>query len=311
LFIINAIITVVWGVAGYFMIPDLPNRPNPRAFWFRKNDGELAMERLARHARAEPRRMSLAGVKRTFSSWVVYFIAILYIASVLGTYGYNYFSLFLKSLKNADGSKRWTVSEVNYIPIGGGAIQVAFVWIWALLSDWLKTRWTLIVLQAVIGLIPCIIMSIWTTHSASTPLSAAYASYFVSYMALGTAPLIFSWLSDLIPQDPEARSLIVGVAVAGYYAISAWSQVLVWPASQAPKYKYGWQSAIAILVLVIIMTCILRFIDLWYLMPKREDFAAAIHGEDPDGNVVKVVSEDETDSPDRKAADDGVKPVAV
>jgi hypothetical protein len=63
LFIINAIITVVWGCAGFFMIPDLPNRPNPRAFWFNKNDGELAMERLARNSRAEPKRMSLAGVK--------------------------------------------------------------------------------------------------------------------------------------------------------------------------------------------------------------------------------------------------------
>lgn len=130
-------------------------------------------------------------------------------------------------------------------------------------------------------------------------------------MALGTAPLIFSWLSDLIPQDPEARSLIVGVAVAGYYAISAWSQVLVWPAKQAPYYKYGWQSAIAILVLVIIMTCVLRFIDLRYLMPKREDFAAVLHGEDTDADVVKVLSSE--GSLDKKALDDGVavKPVPV
>ncbi|KAK4629046.1 hypothetical protein CLAFUW4_08647 [Fulvia fulva] len=90
-------------------------------------------------------------------------------------------------------------------------------------------------------------------------------------MALGTAPLIFAWLSDLIPQDPEARSLIVGVSVAGYYAISAWSQVLVWPASQAPYSKYGWQSCIAIWVLCIGMTCVLRYVDVRYLLPKRLD----------------------------------------
>ena len=39
---------------------------------------------------------------------------------------------------------------------------------------------------------------------------------------------------DRIPQDPEVRSLVIGVTIAGYYAISAWSQVLVWPAVQAP-----------------------------------------------------------------------------
>lgn len=114
-------------------------------------------------------------------------------------------------------------------------------------------------------------------------------------MALGTAPLIFSWLSDLIPQDPEARSLIVGVAVAGYYAISAWSQVLVWPASQAPLYKYGWQSSLAILVLVFIMTCVLKFVDLRYLMPKRQAFAQALHSEDADRDAVKAVSGPEID----------------
>lgn len=40
-------------------------------------------------------------------------------------------------------------------------------------------------------------MSIWTTQPLSTPLATAYASYFISYLALGTAPLIFAWLSDL------------------------------------------------------------------------------------------------------------------
>jgi sugar phosphate permease len=126
LFIINAIITVVWGFAGFFMIPDLPNNPNPRAWWFRKIDAELSMERLARNGRAEPKKMSWAGVKRTFSSWVVYFIAIMYISTVLGTYGYVYFSLFLKSLKNDDGTATWSVTQINAIPIGGSAINVVF-----------------------------------------------------------------------------------------------------------------------------------------------------------------------------------------
>jgi len=34
------------------------------------------------------------------------------------------FSLFLKSLKNDDGSARWSISQINVIPIGGQAIQV-------------------------------------------------------------------------------------------------------------------------------------------------------------------------------------------
>ena len=63
LFIINAIITVVWGFFGFFMLPDLPNRPNPRAFWFSKADAVMSMERLERHGRAEPKGMPWAGAK--------------------------------------------------------------------------------------------------------------------------------------------------------------------------------------------------------------------------------------------------------
>ncbi|CAG9945126.1 unnamed protein product [Clonostachys rosea f. rosea IK726] len=280
LFVVNAIITVVWGFLGFFMLPDYPNNPNPRAFWFDKSHGELAMARLVRHGRAEPRKVSWAGVKRTFSSWVVYFITALYVASVLAPSGNSYFGLFLKAMKNPDGSARWTTAEVNAIPIGASAINVVFVWIWAILSDLIGSRWTLLVAQFAIDFIPAIIMTIWTTHPMSTPISAAYVSYFLSYIALGTAPLIFSWLSDLIPQDPEARSLVVGVAVAVYYAVSAWSNVLIWPAVEAPYYKKGWQASIGLAAFALIMTVLLRIIDVKFMRPKREAFAAAIEGEE-------------------------------
>lgn len=85
LFLINCIITVIWGSLGFFMLPDYPNKPNPRAFWFTKAHGELAMERLVRHKRAEPKRVSWTSVKRTFSGWMVYFIPMLYVATILAT----------------------------------------------------------------------------------------------------------------------------------------------------------------------------------------------------------------------------------
>lgn len=116
---------------------------------------------------------------------------------MIGNYGYTFFGLFLKSLKNADGSKTWTVAQVNAIPIGGSAIQVMFVWVWAILSDILQVRWQLIIVQTVLGLIPGIIMSIWTSEPNKVSLSAAYAGYFMNYVVLGTAPLLFSWLADM------------------------------------------------------------------------------------------------------------------
>ncbi|KAJ8075123.1 hypothetical protein PM082_019450 [Marasmius tenuissimus] len=280
MFIINAIMTVVAAFLGFFMIPDLPNDPNPRAFWFRKDHAEMAMDRLKRHNRAEPQPVNWAAIKRTFNSWIVYFITVLYTATVLASWGYAYFSLFLKSLHHPDGTPVWSISAINVIPIGGQAIQVLFVWIWALASDYFGNRHWLIVLQALIGLIPCIIMSVW-----DVPVGAKYFSYFISYLCLGTAPLIFAWVSDLIPHDPEQRALVVGVAIAIYYAISAWSQVLVWPASQAPHYKYGWQTSIGLWILVIGMTIVLRYIDVKHLRPEREAFGRKLEEEEGGSKV--------------------------
>lgn len=235
LFIINACMTVVVGLAGFFMLPDYPSAPNPRASsWLTREHAAMAVARLERHGRAGQKRITWAAARRTARMWVSYFVPLLYVATVLAQYGYNYFNLFLKSVVRADGSPRWTTSQVNSIPIAGGAINVVFVWVWAILSDALQTRWTLLVAQAVVGLVPAVVMSIWTRRPDSTPIAAAYASYFMSYVCLGTAPLIMSWLSDLIPQDPEARTLILGYSIAGVYAIIAWSQVLVWPSSEAP-----------------------------------------------------------------------------
>lgn len=63
LFIINAVMTVIVGILGFFLLPDLPNNVNPRAFWFKKGHAQLAMERLERHGRAEPKKMTWAGAK--------------------------------------------------------------------------------------------------------------------------------------------------------------------------------------------------------------------------------------------------------
>lgn len=126
LFIVNAIITVVWGIAGYFMIPDFPHKPNPWAFWFNKTHGEIAVARLERTNRTDAKKMTWAGAKRAALSWMTYTIGVLYIAMVLGISGSNYFGLFLKWVKNEDGSRRWSTADVNAIPIGASAISVAF-----------------------------------------------------------------------------------------------------------------------------------------------------------------------------------------
>ena len=103
----------------------------------------------------------------------------------------------------------------------------------------------------------------------------------------------------------------------------------MWPATQAPYCKsfvptftllrtltqtidkYGWQSSIAIWILVFTMTCILRFIDVRYLRPKREAFDAAAYNEGHPAVIEGVGKVADRSSEDSKAdtVAVGVKPV--
>lgn len=282
LFVINAVITVVWGFAGFFMIPDLPNKPNPRAVWFRNIHAEVSMERLARHGRAEPKKKknvldggptNLHGLGR-----------LLHLDPLRRLRPRH---LRLQLLLPLPGIRHQTRPHA---PLVHGTSQR---------NPHCRLRHQRLIR---LDLGPRLRRSPHTldANHHTSPYSAhplhhhEHLDHPPNYRAhprrlcllfhrlrpTGYGPTIFAWLSDLIPQDPEARSLIVGVAVAGYYAISAWSQVLVWPASQTPLYRYGWQSAAALLVLVGGMTAVLRWIDVRFLMEKREAFRARLAGED-------------------------------
>ncbi|KAH7014411.1 major facilitator superfamily domain-containing protein [Microdochium trichocladiopsis] len=264
LFIVNGVMTVVVGAIGLVMLPDYPNDPNPRAVWFTKQHAELSLERLARHGRGKPSPVTWAGVKRTLRSWITVIIPFLYCCTVIGNYGVQYFELFLKSRPNADGSQRWTTAEVNAIPMGGRAIQIAFVWIWAIISDCMQIRWQLIVAQCTLALVPTLMMSIWSALPSQMSDTTAYAGFFLNFIVLGTAPLLFSWLADIIPQDPEVRALVVGVAIAADYAVQAWSNSLMWPATEAPYYRVGWKVSAVLMLLAATMVFVLHVADAKY-----------------------------------------------
>ena len=103
----------------------------------------------------------------------------------------------------------------------------------------------------------------------------------------------------------------------------------MWPATQAPYCKsfaptltllrtltrttdkYGWQSSIAIWIVVLAMTCVLRFIDVRYLRPKREAFDAAAYNEGHPAVIEGVGKVADRGSEDSKAdaVAVGIKPV--
>lgn len=131
-----------------------PEPHSPWSFYLRPSHIDLARSRAAKFRRADNKKFTFSSVKKAVTGPLFYCFVILYVASVLGQGGYNCmsvrsvssshifrarlaiemlmishhmhthtdFNLWLKSLTNPDGTRRWSVAQINAIPIGGSAI---------------------------------------------------------------------------------------------------------------------------------------------------------------------------------------------
>jgi ACS family pantothenate transporter-like MFS transporter len=77
LFIMDGVISAPICLAGFFLLPDLPE--NTRAFYLTKEDAELARKRMADVGRAPRKKLGWSIVKRVFTRWHVYALTVLYI----------------------------------------------------------------------------------------------------------------------------------------------------------------------------------------------------------------------------------------
>lgn len=256
-FIINCIMTIGMAIIGPFLIPDFPDKPNPRAFWLTKRDYEIARMRLNRFRRVDVKPINLATFKRTLTNPATWMALYLYVGMLIAVSGIDYFQLWLKSLVNPDGSRVWGITQLNAIPMGGRAMQIVGVWIAAYCSDVFRTRWTVLLAICLIGIPSCIIMTVW-----NVPTSAKYYAYFILYMLQSHGPPLWAWLSDMCPTDAEQRALTLGVCISAYYAINAWSNILIFPTKQAPHYKYGWPVCLALYITSALVIVALHIYDI-------------------------------------------------
>lgn len=255
-FIINCIMTVCLALVGPFFIPDFPDKPNRLAFWLNKRDYEIAQMRLSRFRRVDVKPINFATFKRTFKNPVTYLMIYIYVGMLIAVSGINYFQLWLKSLLNPDGTRMWGTTEYNAIPMGGSAMQIVGVWLAAYCSDVFRTRWAVLLAICIIGIPSCVIMTVW-----NVPNSAKYYAYFILYMLQSHGPPLWAWLSDMCPTDAEQRALTLGICITGYYAINAWSNVLIFPTKQAPHYKFGWPVCLALWITCGMVIILLRMYD--------------------------------------------------
>jgi MFS transporter, ACS family, pantothenate transporter len=123
-FIINGICTIFVALCAFFILPGFPERQNPLSkFYLKPRHIQIAAARARRVGRKPQVGITRKEFLRCFTFWQLWSVAISW--SIGGnTTPSNYFNVWLKSLKNANGEVKYSVAMLNYLPIIGQAIQL-------------------------------------------------------------------------------------------------------------------------------------------------------------------------------------------
>ncbi|CAH0021384.1 unnamed protein product [Clonostachys rhizophaga] len=256
LFIVSGAMTIFWGIVGLAVIPDSP--AITRALWLTEEERELSKTRMNDHGTKTsdiiPFKVLLQKIKLLLKSPISYLFLAAYLQFAWSQRANSYFLLFLKGLKNDDGTARYSVYTVNLIPLGGYGISIVCNIGLNAISDWKGWRWQVSVGAATLQLIATSVLSGWPDS-----WKVIMAFYFLTFATAAWGYALIAWLAEILRKEPEVRSILVALAVTLVYAGHASIPLRAWRVADSPKYPVGFPLAAAFSVGSILSILGLRF----------------------------------------------------
>ncbi|XDG04737.1 hypothetical protein ABKA04_004352 [Annulohypoxylon sp. FPYF3050] len=256
LFIVSGIITMVWGVIGFFVIPDSPLIT--RAIYLNNTERKLARSRLLEYGTTTPGLIRFNILVRKIllllKSPLTYLFLAAYLQFAWSQRANSYFLLYLKGVTNSAGKPLYSTYTVNLIPLGGYAISIASNITLNALSDWKGWRWQISCGTAAVQLSATCVLAGWPS---SHPTIMVF--YFLTYATAAWGYALIAWLAEILRKEPEARSIAVAMAVTLVYVGHATIPLRAWRVSDSPRYPIGFPLAAAFSVGSMISMLGMRF----------------------------------------------------
>ncbi|KAI1856789.1 hypothetical protein JX265_011430 [Neoarthrinium moseri] len=227
LFIMDGVISLPICLAGFFLLPDLPE--NTRAFYLNENDRTLAKKRMALVGRSPRGNLGRSAFKRIFGRWHIYLLSILYIIfiNVGPSSSVNPMSLWLKATGHS-------VSQINIIPTAASAIQLVLTVSFAIVSDAIRHRARVMSVSTFLGGFAALCLAIW-----NIPDGLKWFAFLLQRASIPYGPLSMSWANEICGADAEERAIVIGVMNSLGYAFNAWVPLLTYPQVDAPTFRKG------------------------------------------------------------------------
>ncbi|KAI1635233.1 major facilitator superfamily domain-containing protein [Biscogniauxia mediterranea] len=236
LFIVSGIITIFWGAVGFLIIPDSPNIT--RALYLTQSEKKLSRDRMASSGTTTSKLISskvlVYKIQLLLRSPISYLFLIAYLQFAWSQRANSYFLLYLQGLKTPDGRALYSIYTVNLIPLGGYAISIVSNIGLNALSDWKDWRWQVAVGAATLQLVATSVLSAWPDSRATI-----MTFYFLTYATAAWGYALIAWLALIMRKEPEARAVLVALAVTLVYVGHATIPLRAWRVGDSPRYPIG------------------------------------------------------------------------
>ncbi|KAF4810021.1 Pantothenate transporter FEN2 [Colletotrichum siamense] len=304
-FIINGACTIVVALAAFFILPGYPERPNPLSkFYMTDRHIEIAVARGRRVGRKPQIGITVKSFLRCFTFWQLWAIAIAW--PVGGNFTpASYFNLWLKSLKNSDGTVKYSVAMLNYLPIAGQGLQLISELLFSGFSGYFGVHLPFLLLHSVTHPFPIRGDDLKADRTRAINIASqvilivrpknegAYmAGWYMNYIGAVSTMLLCSWGSAHLQHEPEVRTVLFASGTVLAYIMSAFIPIAAFPASEAPNWRIGSKLYLAFALVAVVIFIGIHFGFKWEeKKQQKEAVKEELAGEPDDANAgVKTAS---------------------
>ena len=232
LFIMDGVISLPIALAGYFVLPDVPEIS--RAAYFTKEDIAFAQNRMRLEGRANRAPYTKSKILKILNSWHIYWLVLLYVFfnNSNGVLSQPAFSLWLKDSKEP----KYSITQINTYPTAAYGVQVLTTLIYAWSSDSIfrGARWPPMLFAGIVQIICFVSLSVW-----DIPRGWHWACYILAGCGGGISGLCMAWAHEICSDDNEERAIVIASMNEMAYVMQAWLPLVVWQQVEAPEYRKG------------------------------------------------------------------------
>lgn len=258
MFIIDAIITYVPGIAGFWLLPGTPEKCY--SIFLTDEEIRVGRKRMTNNEgeTASPKAPDFFNKKLwkgILGNWKIYVLSLFNIFCWNNNNGTS--GAYLLWLKSLDKFKE---GELNRM----AAITPALGILWLILvcggADMFRSRWGAIVVSQIFNIIGNVILAVW-----HVPEGAKWFAFMLQYFGWAMAPVLYAWMADICRDNPQERSVVLVVMNVLAQSSTAWISILVFKTVESPRFLKGYSFTATSAFCLALWT----FVVLWFY--KRDE----------------------------------------